>query len=246
MNLLQAGALAAGLPVMLRAAGAALLAPGFSEMPVGLRLGLAAMAGLIALPLGATAAPPAGGWLAWAPGELLAGACIGGLAAASVMGLRWMGRLAGEQMGLALGATYVPDADPGEANAVESIMGWCAAASFVAVGGLDAVVLAAVRSRAAGAGDWIGSARGMASTMDAALQVGLRACLPVLAVTLAGTLIGGAVIRAAPRVVTLAGGFGVRAAMGLGMLAASAGTAVVLQMDLVRATLAGVTAGSAP
>ncbi len=245
MSPLDASAMTAGLPVMLRAAGAALLAPGFTEMPLGLRLGLAAMAGLIALPLGTGQVPPPGSWLAWAPAELLAGACIGGVAASAVLGLRWMGRLAGEQMGLAVGATYAPDADPGETNAVESVMGWCAAACFVAVGGIDAVVLAAVRSRAAGAGDWIGSARGLATTMDAALQVGLRACLPVLAVTIAGTLIGGVVIRAAPRVVTLAGGFGVRAAMGLGMLTASAGAAWALQQELLRDTLGRLATGGA-
>ena len=81
--------------------------------------------------------------------------------------------------------------------------------------------------------------------MDAALQVGLRACLPVLAVTLAGTLIGGVVIRAAPRVVTLAGGFGVRAAMGLGMLTASAGAAWALQQELLRDTLGRLATGGA-
>ena len=237
--------LVAGLPVMLRAAGAALVAPGFSEMPLVLRLALAAFTALVALPLGASGTAPTGSWLLWAPGELLAGACIGGIAAACMLGLRWAGRIAGEQMGLAMGATYAPDADPGEVNAVESVMGWCAVASFVAVGGIETVVIAAARSRPVGAGEWIGTARGLSSTLDAAMAVGVRACLPVLAITIAGTLIGGAVIRAAPRVVTLAGGFGVRAAMGLGMLAASAGTAWALQTDLFRATLAGIAAGGA-
>lgn len=237
MGAVQSVSLAAGLPVMLRAGAAALLAPGFSEMPAGLRVALAAAAALIALPLGADAGLPQGSWLAWAPAELMAGACIGGVAAASALGLRWAGRVAGEQMGLSIGASSVPGDDAAEANAVEAVMGWCAAASFVAVGGIDAVVLAAARSREVGAGEWIGSARGIASTLDAAMQVGVRASLPVLAVTLAGTAIGGVIMRAAPRAVTLAGGFGARAAMGFGMLAASAGTAWALQSELVRDTI---------
>jgi flagellar biosynthesis protein FliR len=168
----------------------------------------------------------------------MAGLCIGGIAAASAQALRWTGRVAGEQMGLALGGVAAPGDDSGEANAVESVMGWCAAATFVAVGGIEAVVLAAARSRAGVTGAWMASVRGWSGTLDAAMQVGLRACLPVLAVTLAGTAIGGVIMRAAPRAVTLAGGFGARAAMGLGMLAAGAGTAWALQTELVRGAIA--------
>ena len=65
----------------------------------------------------------------------------------------------------------------------------------------------------------------------------------MLAVTLAGTVVGGAVIRASPRLVTLGGGFGVRAATGLGMLAASMATSWVVQQDLVRRSLAWLDQG---
>jgi flagellar biosynthesis protein FliR len=61
--------------------------------------------------------------------------------------------------------------------------------------------------------------------------------MPVLAITLAGTVIGGAMVRAAPRMVTLGGGFGIRAAAGLGMLAASMATAWAIQQDLVRRSM---------
>lgn len=230
-------ALEPGLPAMLRAAGAALMAPSFTAMPVTLRVGLAAGAALIALPLGAGAAAPTGAWWSWAPAELLAGVCIGGAAAAAVEALRLAGRLAGEQMGLALGETYLPATGPVEGNAVEGALGWAAAASFVAVGGVEGVVIAAVRSVPQDGAPWIASGDGIARTLDAAMSVGLRVCLPVLAVTLAGAAIGGVVVRAAPRVMALAGGFGARAAVALGMLAASAGVGWGMQGSFTRAVL---------
>ena len=98
-------------------------------------------------------------------------------------------------------------------------------------------MLAAVRSVPGDGRAWLASADGVARTLDAAMRVGLRVCLPVLAVTLAGAAIGGVVLRAAPRMVTLGGGFGARAAAGLGMLAASAAAAWGLQGAFARSVL---------
>ncbi len=225
-----------GLPAMLRAAGAAAVAPAFTAMPAALRVALAAGAALIALPLGAGLPAPDGAWWSWAPLELLAGVCIGGVAAAGAEALRLAGRLAGEQMGLALAETYAP-AGPAEGNASEAVLGWASAASFVAVGGVEGVVLAAVRSVPGDGRAWVSSADGVARTLDAALSLGLRVCLPVLAVTLAGAAIGGAVVRCSPRLMAIGGGFGARAAVGLGTLAASAAAAWGLQGALSRSLL---------
>jgi hypothetical protein len=56
-------------------------------------------------------------------------------------------------------------------------------------------------------------------------------------------VIGGAVVRAAPRLVTLGGGFGARAAMGMGMLAASMATAWAAQQELVRRSMDWIAQG---
>ena len=231
------------LPAMLRTAGAAAMAPAFTVIPMRLRVALAAGAAWIALPLGAHGEVPSGPWWMWAPLELMAGLCIGGMAAAAVEALRCMGRVAGEQMGLGLGEAYDPS-HASEANAAESMMGWAGAAAFVAVGGIESVVLAASHAAPRDGQAWMLSARGMAQTLDAAMSVGLRVCLPVLAVTLAGAAIGGAVVRAAPRTVTLAGGFGVRAAMGLGMLVSAAGTAWAMQSELVQGVMRTLPGGN--
>lgn len=229
-------ALVPGLPAMLRAAGAAAMAPAFTAMPTSLRVALAVGAAWIAWPLGAGLPSPEGAWWSWAPMELLAGVCIGGVAAAGVEALRLAGRVVGEQMGLAIGQTYSPAGEV-EGHATEAVFGWAAAASFVAVGGVEGVVLAAVRSVPGDGRAWLASADGVARTLDAAARVGLRVCLPVLAVTLAGAAIGGVVVRAAPRMVAIGGGFGARAAMGLGMLAASAAAAWGLQGTFARSLL---------
>lgn len=227
---------------MLRAAGAVAMAPAFTAMPASLRVALAVGAAWIAWPLGAGLAAPEGAWWSWAPTELLAGVCIGGVAAAAVEALRLAGRLAGEQMGLALGETYAPTG-ASEGNAVESAFGWAAAAAFVAVGGVEGVVLAAVRSVPGDGRPWLSSSEGISRTLDAALGVGLRVCLPVLAVTLAGAAIGGVVVRAAPRMVAIGGGFGARAAVGLGTLAASAAAAWGLQGSFMRSVLDRLSTG---
>lgn len=237
-------ALLPGIPAMLRAAGAAATAPAFTAMPASLRIALAVGAAWIAWPLASGLPAPDGAWWSWAPAELLAGVCIGGVAAAAAEALRLAGRLAGDQMGLAMGETYAPSGAV-EGNAAEAMLGWAAAASFVAVGGVEGVVLAAVRSVPGDGRAWLTNPDGIARTLDAAMRVGLRVCLPVLAVTLAGAAIGGVVVRAAPRMVAIGGGFGARAATGLGMLAASAGAAWALQGSFARSMLDRLATGGA-
>ncbi|MGA1266754.1 MAG: flagellar biosynthetic protein FliR [Phycisphaerales bacterium] len=225
------------LPGMLRVMGAMWMAPAFLMVPSGIRLGLAVLAACVAVPLGANAAMPSGDPWAWAPLELATGLCIGGVAAAAAEALRWCGRVAGEQMGLSLAADYDPQlAD--ETSAVERILGWGAVAAFVVVGGVEGVVLAA-----AAPGDgvpWLLRAEGWSRMLDASMSVGWRVCLPVLAITLAGTVLGGTMARAAPGTLTLAGGFGVRVAMGLGMLVSLSAAAWVVQADLLRDALGGL------
>lgn len=221
-------------PAMLRAAAAAWMATACTPIAGWMRLMLALAAGWIAAPLAIDRPVTGLAWWHWVPTEALAGLCIGGIAAISVEALRLAGRVVSEQMGMSMAAP----ADSSELESggpVESLMAWSATLAFVSVGGLDAVVLASVRSGAAEAGPSL--AGRAASVLDAAFEVGTRACLPVLAISLAGTVIGGVVIRAAPRMVSLGSGFGARAAVGMGMLAASAGGAWMAQQDLFRRSL---------
>jgi flagellar biosynthesis protein FliR len=222
------------LPAMLRAGGAAWIAPVFTSMSMPFRILLALWAAWIAMPLGLPAEAPASPWWRWAPLELLAGVCLGGVAAISVEALRLTGRVAAEQMGMTMGDQAEPSQEA-EAGPVQAMMAWAAVIAFVSVGGVDAVVMGAVRAGSAEA--WLASPDRLGGALDAAFNVGLRACMPVLAITLAGTVIGGAMVRAAPRMVTLGGGFGIRAAAGLGMLAASMATAWAIQQDLVRRSM---------
>lgn len=229
-------ALLPGLPAMLRAASAAMIVPAFTGMPGSIRAGLAIAAAAIAWPLGAQAAAPEGSVWSWAPQEVLAGSLVGATAAAAAGALRLAGRLIGEQMGLGVGQIAGAETHDVEGNAAESAMGWCAAACFVGVGGIESVVTAAARPRG-DSGAWGIGAEGIAQALDAATQLAVRVSLPVVALTFAGMAIGGVLVRAAPGVVTLAGGFGVRAAMGLGMLSATAAGIWVAQSGLVREVL---------
>jgi flagellar biosynthesis protein FliR len=238
----MAAMLLPGLPAMLRAAGAAALVPAFTGMPGLARAGLVLAAAAIAWPLGAGMALPEGSVWSWAPAELAAGGVIGATAAAAAGALRLAGRLIGEQMGMGLGAHATPDALPEESNAAEAALGWCSAICFVSVGGVEGVVLAAARSRAATDG-WALGADGIAASLDAASGVALRVSLPVLALTLAGTAVGGVLARAAPGVMTLASGFGYRVASGLGMLCATAVALWAAQATLVREMLARLPGG---
>jgi flagellar biosynthesis protein FliR len=233
-----------GLPAMLRAASAAAIVPAFTGMPASIRAGLAVAAAVVAWPLGVQSVPPEGSIWMWAPQEVLAGGLVGATAAAAAAALRLAGRVIGEQMGLGLGEIAQPDGALDEGNAAESTLGWCAAACFVSVGGVEGVVLAAARPRA-GSAAWGLGAEGIAQALDAATQLALRVSLPVVALTFAGMAIGGVLVRAAPGVVTLAGGFGVRAAMGLGMLSATAAGVWVAQSGLVRDVLARLGGGVA-
>ncbi len=231
------------LPAVLRVSGAVLTAPAFTMMPMSLRLVLAGAAGCIAIPLGADAPMPEGPWWMWAPLEWMAGCVIGLIAAAATEALRLMGRLAGEQMGLAMADSYGP-ARMDESNAAENLMGWAAAVIFVSIGGVESVALAAARSQPNDGSMWVSSADGVARAIDAAMHVGVRVCLPVLAISLAGAALGGVVVRAAPQTMTLAGGFGARAAMGLGMMTAAIGTAWTAQSDLVQNLMQRIPGGN--
>jgi flagellar biosynthesis protein FliR len=230
-----------GLPGVLRAAGAAALVPAFTGMPTWVRAALVVVSAAVAWPMSAGAQAPEGSPWIWGPRELGMGLLIGGVAAASTGALRWGGRIIGEQMGLGVGDAGLAEGGDAGANPVEEALGWCSAACFVAVGGIESTVIAAVGSGGLASAD---AARAMASTLDAAMQVALRVSVPVLALTLAGAAVGGAVARASPGLVTLAGGFGVRAAMGLGMLAATAAGLWVAQASLVRDALGRLGGGA--
>jgi len=205
-----------GLPAMLRAAGAALLVPAFTGMPGSIRAGLVLIAAVVAWPMGSRGASPEGSFWLWAPQELAAGAIVGATAAAAAGGLRLAGRLVGEQMGLGLGEAAQPESAEPEGNAAEATLGWCSAACFVAVGGIETVVITAARGRD-GQSAWGMGAEGIASALDAA---------------------------SAPGVMTLAGGFGVRAATGLGMLAATAVGVWAAQTEVLRGVLARLAGGA--
>jgi flagellar biosynthesis protein FliR len=206
-----------------RAAGAAFFAPAFTSIPWRMRLAFAVAAGWVAAPVAAGDRSLADISIAWVAMEAATGAVIGLLAAIAVEALRVAGHLIGQQMGWSIAPTYDPAVE-GEANAAESLLSWSAVAIFVAIGGVQSIVLvaaASVRTLAPGGFLRAEVAASAPPLLDAAMRVGLTACLPVAALLGAVSGVAALVVRVAPGVSTFAAGFGPRAVLGLAATAAT-------------------------
>ncbi|MFO0963418.1 MAG: flagellar biosynthetic protein FliR [Phycisphaerales bacterium] len=242
-----------------RVAGMATFAPALAAatVPVRLRVALAVALAVVALPVAVQSPLPeaalAEPWRL-APAALLEfalGGVIGFLAMLPVAAFRTAGSLAGVQMGLGFGALYDPSTGGEEAgDPLEQLLALAGIALFVAVGGLDAVALATLRSfDYVTLGAW-SPGSGLVSTVAGALlaasELSLRVAMPVTAVLVAEALVSGFLARTVPGLGPVVLGFPVRVAVGLLALAAGAAAmhsamqgAVGALLDRIHAAVAG-------
>ncbi|MBV8269124.1 MAG: flagellar biosynthetic protein FliR [Planctomycetaceae bacterium] len=218
----QAGASALVL-VLARVAGLTWTAPALatSGLDWRLRLGLAALLGVILLPvIGPEVAVPAG-WPALGRAclaEALIGAGLGWSAALIVAGARQAGEIVGAQAGLSAAALFDPDAGD-DLTPLGRLYGWIALASFLALDGPLALVRSLVESyRVLPAGGVVLSeeaARVAFGRVGQALTLAVRAAAPTaLALALAGAALG-LLGRVAPSLQLVALSLPIRSALGM-------------------------------
>ena len=231
-----------------RAVGAAMCAPAFTMIPWRFRMAFAATAGWAAAPIAAGDSMITTISLPQIVIEISIGALIGLLAAISVEALRICGRVIGEQMGLSLAQTYDPAID-GEANAAEMLFTWSAITIFVAVGGIQTIAItaaASVRTLPPGIFAQSDFANSVALLLDAAMVVGLKACLPVVGVLAAVTAVAALVVRIVPGFSTFSAGFGSRAAVGIAAALATCGVIWSSENSFIQNSLAHIAKGVSP
>ncbi len=225
------GGMAATMPLL---AGA--------TVPVRIRVAIvAALAActtpaLVAGPL-AGAAPPAGlGELgAMAVAETAVGAALGFLALVPFLALRMAGSVLSPHLGFGFARLYDP-ASGDEGDPVERLLMLLGIVAFLSIGGLEATLLAAVRSfecvRLGGAGA-VEAVGGLATDgplvslvaglVAASLELSLRVATPVVVILLAESLVSGLLARNLPALNLLGVGFPLRMLVGLGGLLAALG-----------------------
>jgi flagellar biosynthesis protein FliR len=218
------------LMVVFRVAGLFLAAPILSSRVIPTRF-----KALLAIMLAAAVYPliPAGAHLSGdvdlltlAPvvaSEALIGLTIGLLAMMPLAGVQLAGMLCGYQMGLMMAQAYNPDADT-ETNVVGQLLFYMAFASYVALGGLEAMFLAVARTfeRIPVGGMAPGDAplELAVGLLGSAFELGFRVAAPVLCIT-ALLMIGMAVVmKTMPQINILTVGFAVKIVAGLAILAA--------------------------
>ncbi len=240
-----------------RVAGLATFAPMLAggALPVRLRVAVAAVIAIAAMPAAGMAAPPAATvaepWrmLPAAVLEFAFGAALGIVALLPVAAFRAAGALAGVQMGLGFGSVYDADAGDGEGDAASQLLAAAGVALFAWCGGLDAVALAAMRTfEHAPVGAWsaAGAVPAVTGAALAASELAFRVALPVTALLVAEALVGGFVARSVPGMSPVAFGFPVRVLVGLaGLLAGAVAMqssmqgAVASMLDRMRAVAGG-------
>jgi flagellar biosynthetic protein FliR len=213
-----------------------------TSVPVRIRAGLVAVfaacatPALVAGPL-AGAAPPAsaGELLAMAAAETAVGAALGFLTLVPFLALRTAGAVLSPHLGFGFARLFDP-ASGEETDPVERLLMLLGIVAFLSIGGLEATLLAAVRSfefvRLGGAGA-VEAVGGLATDgplvslvaglVAASLELSLRVATPVVAILLAESLVSGMLARNLPALNLLGIGFPLRVLVGLGGLLAALG-----------------------
>lgn len=242
------------LLVLCRIGGIAIFGPllGSSAIPMRIRALLAvALAGATApIVLGQVTVPvPASPWmlLPLVGTEIAIGAVIGLMASIPLAAMQTGGLLCGQQLGLGFGRFYLPAMDD-EGDSLEQMYFLLALVLFVAVGGVEQMVLAAAESyRWLGPGGF-GSAQAMdASTIVVGLlgggfELALRVAAPVLAIVAIESVAMGFVGRTVPALNVLSVGFPLRIAAGVAVLALGVGVVRMALDGFVEDSLAAIRA----
>lgn len=224
------------LLVLCRIGGIAIFGPllGSPAIPMRIRALLAvALAGATApIVLGTVSVPlPSSVWmlLPMVGAEIAIGAVIGLMASIPLAAMQMGGLLCGQQLGLGFGRFYLPAMDD-EGDAMEQMYFMLALVLFVAVGGVEQMVLAAAESyrwigplgfgveRAADAGSMI------LGLLGSGFELSLRVAAPVLAIVAIESVAMGFVGRTVPALNVLSVGFPLRIAAGVAVLCLGIGS----------------------
>ena len=143
---------------------------------------------------------------------------IGFVASLPIFAMQTGGMVMGQQMGLGFGRFYNPAVDT-ESDVLEQLLTFLAIVLFLSMGGLDAVLLAVLRSfEYVNAGVFVAEGGGIdlvVGTLLAATELGLRVALPLLGVVFLETVAMGFVSKTVPQLNVLSFGFPVRIMVGL-------------------------------
>ncbi|MFO0894289.1 MAG: flagellar biosynthetic protein FliR [Phycisphaerales bacterium] len=166
------------------------------------------------------------GYAALAAGELTTGMVVGLLATLPMVAMQLGGLLSSQQLGLGFGRFYLPSMDD-EGDAIEQMLFLLALVSFLAIGGLEQMVLAVLGSYDAippggfpAAGDAVHALTGL---LGGAFELALRVGAPILAIVTVESVAMGFVGRTVPSVNVLSIGFPLRILLGLALLATGIG-----------------------
>lgn len=228
------------LLVVIRLSGLFLLAPYISgfAIPGQIRILLVAVMGACVYPI-----IPPGMQGALAPdlslmtlvptviGELLIGAVIGFIASLPLMSLESAGTLVGQQMGFGLARVYNPEADF-DADLVGQLLFYLGGGAFLALGGLEAIFLAVIRTfeyvPAGGIGVRMIPMDLIVGTVGSGLDMALRVSAPATGIIFLLVIVFGAIGKTMPQINIMSVGFTIKIVAGLSIL-----TLAIHAIDLV-------------
>lgn len=172
--------------------------------------------------------------------EIAIGAMIGFVASLPIFAMQTGGMVMGQQMGLGFGRFYNPAVDT-ESDVLEQLLTFLAVVLFLSMGGLDAILLAVLRSfEYVGAGVFVAEGGGLdlvIGTLLAATELGLRVALPLLGVVFLETVAMGFVSKTVPQLNVLSFGFPVRIIVGLVMVLAGLEVIVLVSETFIHDVL---------
>lgn len=246
LDLLEPARLTSLALVLARVLGMVLLAPvlGARELPVHLRIGLAAAIALLVAPVQLAAAVPEPATLVefgiQLTGEAVIGLTLGLGVCLFLSGMQLAGQLIATVSGLSL-ATVVDPQSGEETPVVSQLLHVFGIVVFLSIGGHRMVTAALLESFAAlpigrGPLDWIGI-EPIAALLAGSFELGLRVAAPVMVAVLAATLITAMIGRAVPQLNALAIGLGINSLLTLAVLALSLGGAAWALEDQIEPTM---------
>ncbi|MDG2030409.1 MAG: flagellar biosynthetic protein FliR [Phycisphaerales bacterium] len=165
--------------------------------------------------------------------EITIGALIGFIALMPMMAMQTGGLVMAQQMGLGFARFYNP-AMGDEADVLENLLFLLALVTFIAIGGIDWMVLAVLNSYEYIAVGVFVPGNGLVGLLTglvmASLEVGLRVAAPLLALVFLETLAIGFISKTVPQLNILSLGFPIRIMVGLATIIVGV---VVLQEVLI-------------
>lgn len=211
--------------VVFRIAGLFVVAPMFASqsVPTRVRALLAVMLGAVIYPtLSSEIQTPPDVTIAEfagiAMGELLIGVSIGTIAAIPLAGLSLGGYLMGHQMGLALARSFNPETNS-ETGAVEQLLYFLGIYIFIAVGGLEAMIIGTLNTFETVPIGGIAMAQApldlFVGVLHASYELAIRLSAPVLGVIVMILIAMGVLMKTMPQINILSVGFAIKILIGL-------------------------------